>query len=99
MQITERVLPGAGRAPLTTIHQPIKFLVKPFTTLVGCKRDHTSPAPANDGMVAVYSAKWGTFLGCIPADHWDEQCQSGSQSFDCLGFYRDLAGWLFTEGF
>ncbi len=27
---------------------------------------------ANDGMVTVQSARWGTFMGCIPADHFDE---------------------------
>ncbi len=26
----------------------------------------------NDGLVPVDSAKWGTFLGCVPADHLDE---------------------------
>lgn len=27
---------------------------------------------ANDGMVTVQSAKWGTFMACVPADHFDE---------------------------
>lgn len=27
---------------------------------------------ANDGLVTVESARWGTFLGCMPADHMDE---------------------------
>ncbi|MBK7579521.1 MAG: triacylglycerol lipase [Myxococcales bacterium] len=27
---------------------------------------------ANDGLVRVKDAKWGTFLGCVPADHLDE---------------------------
>jgi triacylglycerol lipase len=26
----------------------------------------------NDGIVRVRDAKWGTFLGCVPADHFDE---------------------------
>jgi triacylglycerol lipase len=30
-----------------------------------------SPTP-NDGLVTVASSRWGTFLGCIPADHFDE---------------------------
>ncbi len=30
-----------------------------------------APTP-NDGLVTVASARWGTFLGCIPADHFDE---------------------------
>lgn len=35
---------------------------------------------SNDGLVPVASAKWGTFLGCIPADHLDEIGQIGGQS-------------------
>jgi len=30
-----------------------------------------SPTP-NDGLVTAASARWGTFLGCVPADHPDE---------------------------
>ncbi|HAN31231.1 MAG TPA: lipase [Myxococcales bacterium] len=30
-----------------------------------------SPKP-NDGLVRVEDAKWGTFLGCVPADHIDQ---------------------------
>ena len=33
--------------------------------------DLFDPTP-NDGLVTVASARWGTFLGCIPADHADE---------------------------
>ena len=32
---------------------------------------------AHDGLVPVQSAKWGTFLGCVPADHLDEIGQIG----------------------
>ena len=55
---------------------------------------------SNDGLVAVTSARWGRFLGCIPADHMDEVCQllgdspGSGNSFDCQGFYLNLAGWL-----
>ncbi len=31
----------------------------------------------NDGLVTVQSAKWGKFLGCVPADHLDEVGQIG----------------------
>jgi triacylglycerol lipase len=59
--------------------------------------------PTNDGMVTVASAKWGTFLGCVPADHLSEVCQIGGQSsgsaFDCVTMYRDLATWLVARGF
>ena len=65
--------------------------------------DEKSPPPTNDGLVTVASAKWGTFLGCVPADHLSEVCQIGGQSsgssFDCLTMYRDLANWLVARGF
>jgi triacylglycerol lipase len=51
---------------------------------------------SNDGLVTVQSARWGTFLGCIPADHGDEIGQgaiavNGWSSFDVVRFYRVLA--------
>ncbi|HEY2749530.1 MAG TPA: triacylglycerol lipase [Polyangia bacterium] len=62
-----------------------------------------SPAPTNDGLVTVASAKWGTFLGCVPADHLSEVCQIGGQSsgsdYDCVTMYRDIADWLVARGF
>lgn len=63
------------------------------------------PAPWNDGLVPVESARYGTFLGCIPADHLDEVCQlTGGPSgfgnpFDCHGFYRQLAEWMVARGY
>ncbi len=58
-----------------------------------------------DGMVSVESAKWGTFRGCIPADHYDVIGQIGHTTrdpltgFDAPRFYRYLAGDLATRGF
>jgi triacylglycerol lipase len=63
-----------------------------------------TPKPAHDGLVTVASAKWGTFLGCIPADHLDEVCQIAGDSpgpgnaFDCVLFHRQLADWLRSRG-
>ncbi len=60
-------------------------------------------ADAHDGLVPVASARWGTFLGCLPADHMDEICQIAGDTpgvgndFDCVAFYRDLAFWLATR--
>jgi triacylglycerol esterase/lipase EstA (alpha/beta hydrolase family) len=65
----------------------------------------TKPVQTNDGLVPVASTRWGTFLGCIPADHLDEICQiagdqpGGSNSFDCERFYRQLADWLVARGY
>jgi triacylglycerol lipase len=56
--------------------------------------------PTNDGLVTVASAKWGTFLGCVPSDHMSEVCQiGGTGNFDCVPFFRDLARWLAERGF
>lgn len=59
----------------------------------------------NDGMVTVENAKWGTFLGCIAADHLDEVGQikdSGSDpstGFNHLTFYRNVATALQARGY
>lgn len=50
----------------------------------------------NDGLITVESARWGTFLGCVPADHLDEVglfFDSGAgllDGFDHLKLMRDL---------
>lgn len=63
-----------------------------------------NPYP-NDGLVRVQDAKWGTFLGCIPADHLDE---IGHLFGDSPGlgnawrhddFYVALAAFLREKGF
>src|SRR5262249_20210035 len=58
----------------------------------------------NDGLVAVESAKWGTFRGCIPADHLKETGKvdpSGPDArtrFDHVRFYRNIAFDLTSAG-
>jgi len=62
------------------------------------------PAP-NDGIVRTSSTKWGTWLGCIPADHMDEVGQllgdspGLGNSFDYVAFYKDLGRFLVDQGF
>lgn len=54
----------------------------------------------NDGLVRVEKAKWGEFLGCVPADHFDEVGQvlgdhpGGVNDWDYKSFYRSLADFL-----
>ncbi len=61
--------------------------------------------PVNDGLVPVESAKWGTVLGCIPADHIGEiglmpgTAAGPNNNFDYLTFYRDLANFIVAQGF
>jgi triacylglycerol lipase len=59
---------------------------------------------ANDGLVRVTDARWGTFLGCVPADHLDEV---GQLLGDVPGltnpwrhdeFYVELVAWLRAQG-
>lgn len=58
----------------------------------------------HDGLVAVESAKWGKFLGCVPADHFDEighlfgDSPGIGNSFEHLELYADLVALLRAEG-
>jgi triacylglycerol lipase len=61
------------------------------------------PPEVSDGLVTVKSAKWGTFQGCIPADHLDEVGMpnlSGADLsiFDSLRFYREVVAELRAHG-
>ena len=57
----------------------------------------------NDGMSTVASSRWGTFRGCIPADHLDEVGQLDNEpdpdtGFDPIRFYRNVAFDLSSQG-
>jgi len=62
-----------------------------------------NPYP-NDGLLRVKDAKWGVFLGCLPADHLDLIGQLfGDQpglfnDFDYKQFYVDLVGHIRDQG-
>lgn len=54
-------------------------------------------AGPNDGLVPEESAKWGEYLGVVPADHIDEVGQIAgvtSLAYDHVAFYRDNARML-----
>jgi triacylglycerol lipase len=59
----------------------------------------------NDGLVTVSSAKWGAFLGCIQADHFDEIGQIADKfpnlasGFDHKHLYRKIVTLLHERGF
>lgn len=69
--------------------------VIPTWTLI--RQDPNAPR-ASDGVVPVDSARWATFLGCIPADHFDQMGQ-GAEVFaseeagvlDHLAFFSAFA--------
>jgi triacylglycerol lipase len=61
-------------------------------------------AHVNDGMVEVQSAKWGLWMGCVPADHFDEVGQIANDGPDTAGwehlaFYRDVVRLAHEAGF
>jgi triacylglycerol lipase len=66
---------------------------------------HGTELRPNDGMATVESAKWGTFRGCVPADHLDEVGQPKHDGpvkhtgFDATRFYRNVAFDLSRRGF
>ncbi len=80
------------------ITDPLNLLYSVPTAICN---DSANPPPANDGMVTVASARWGTFLGCLPTPHLGEVCQffGANPSYDCHQTYRDLANWLVSRGF
>lgn len=59
----------------------------------------------NDGIVPTASARWGQFLGCVPANHFEEIGQIAEvipdpiSGFDHKQMYRDLASLLHGHGF
>jgi triacylglycerol lipase len=85
-----------------TYPDPVDALLSATGTILS---NDVTPSPSNDGLVPVGSARYGTFLGCVPADHLDEMCQIANDSpgagnpFDCHLFYRQLAAWLVARGF
>lgn len=78
---------------------PLLYLIAPVTG-----ESLLFPKP-NDGLVQVVSSKWGTFLGCVPADHLDEVGQlagdkpGGDNTFDHVELYRGIARFLVKKGF
>jgi triacylglycerol lipase len=81
---------------------PIEPLLEVPENILAGPRDTKYP---NDGLVRVGDARWGEFLGCIPADHLDEVGQiggdepGGDNDFEHLVFYRDLVGFLGERGY
>ncbi len=92
--------------PFVRAFDGVKDPIDPMLFLIAqiLNESLTSPVP-NDGMVQVASTKWGTWLGCIPADHMDEIGQllgdgpGSGNSFDHLTFYKDLAAFLVSQGY
>ena len=96
----------AGSPPFITDFASTRDPVDPLLALTETVLSGYNPFALipNDGLVVVDSAKWGTFLGCIPADHLDEVGHLFGTSpglfndWKYLAFYADLVAFLRTHG-
>jgi triacylglycerol lipase len=83
-------------------HDFMALTLIPLTEVVGKVGDDFIP---NDGLVAVDSARWGNFRGCIPADHMEQLGQRSlpdvnvQNGFDIARFYANVASDLTARGF
>jgi triacylglycerol lipase len=68
--------------------------LKPIALVVA----HGGELLPNDGLVEVASAKWGTFRGCVPADHIDEVGALPHGKFRHVDFVRRRAFELALSG-
>ncbi|MCU0656185.1 MAG: alpha/beta fold hydrolase [Polyangiaceae bacterium] len=79
--------------------------LEPLLTVPGLILDGLDLTPEpHDGLVMVESARWGQFLGCVPADHFDEighlfGDKAGLvNDWDHLDFYVELVKLLRQKG-
>lgn len=94
-----------GRLHFLGRHDHLATPLIPTADLVaqdpGLAEDEVMP---NDGLVAVASARWGHFRGCIPADHMEQLGQyhlpntNVRTGFDVARFYANVAGDLAERG-
>ena len=79
--------------------------VDPLLDIVEQIIDGGSANIVNDGLIRVEDARWGRFLGCVPADHLDEVGQilgdrpGFNNGFDHLEFFAELVAFLRAEGY
>ena len=94
---------GASAATLVDAMQAPLVATSPFGGAYLDANGATVSGPT-DGMIAVDSAKWGTFRGCLPTDHYHVVGQIGRTGqdvrtgFDAPRFYTWLAGDLAAQG-
>jgi len=83
--------------PASLARHKMHILLKAIAFVVA----HRLDLRPNDGLVQVESAKWGTFRGCLPADHMDEvgAADVSLTPFDYIRFLRNRAFELADRGF
>ncbi|MCA9520359.1 MAG: triacylglycerol lipase [Myxococcales bacterium] len=81
--------------PTPDYRTPITAVLLPTWTALG-----GLSGVANDGLVAVESARWGRFMGCLPADHLQEvgHLLGATYKFDWKSFFKTIAQQLEADG-
>lgn len=104
-QLAEQCRTTAGESGLPTAgkHDFMALPLIPFADVAG-QVELDGPTLPSDGLATVVSAKWGTFRGCIPADHMEQLGQKSlpdanvRTGFDVARFYANVAGDLAGQG-
>lgn len=86
---------GACEGRLSATRHRMHVTLKTIAYVVA----HQTSLRPNDGLVQVASAKWGTFRGCVPADHIDEVGASPVHRWDHVRFLRNRAFELAAVGY
>jgi triacylglycerol lipase len=91
--------------PFVTKYQSELDPIDPALSLTEAMLDGGLGNPyANDGLVRADDAKWGTFLGCVPADHLDQighlfgDSPGLGNGFDHQELYAELIAFLRSKG-
>ncbi|MFT3692711.1 MAG: alpha/beta fold hydrolase [Kofleriaceae bacterium] len=80
---------------------PMKAVLSPVSGILALAA--LPDTPVQDGLVTIDSAQWGQFLGCVPADHFDEVCQIAGQDpglgndYSCLDMWRGIEQFLRSQ--
>ena len=84
-------------------HDYMHVSLGPLSEVTG--EDQTGNLLPNDGLVTVEAARWGTFRGCLPADHMEQLGQRNlpdvnvRTGIDIAWFYAEVATDLAARGF
>jgi triacylglycerol lipase len=95
----------SGAPPFVAAFNDEQDPLDPFFAVTDLALDGGPSEPyANDGLIRVTAARWGEFLGCLPADHLDmigqlfgDAAGSGND-WNYLAFYVELVSWLRARG-
>ncbi len=90
---------------LFVAHDRLALALAPLFPIVGSGETDIEAVLPNDGLVTIASTKWGTFRGCVPADHMEQLGQyklpnvNVRTGVDIAWFYASIVTDLAGRGF